>query len=149
MVNQQIAIVDPAGAALRDPAGSFTGQPGDPLVPRWVWALPEGISGLSRRYAAHPPGETCYFGMDFSTVLPRTSAISAASVLVFTNTFVTAPVESPAWTVGPVKVAGGRRVFALFSGGVEGTDYQVRWTIADQVGNVFIRTAMVLVAQTS
>lgn len=148
MVNAQIAIVDAAGVALRDPAGSFTGQPGDPLVTRWVWALPEGISGLSRRYAAHPPKEACYFGMDFSPVVPRGSVIGGGTVLVFTNTFVTAPVESTAWAVGPV-MQDGRRVFALFSGGVEGTDYQIRWTVADTVGNVWVRTALCLCSQTS
>jgi hypothetical protein len=35
------------------------------------------------------------------------------------------------------------------TGGVSGTDYQIKWTATDSAGNVWPRTALVLCADTS
>jgi hypothetical protein len=102
---------------------------------------------LSVRYQPpHPPGEACSFGLDFSMIIPMGVGIDSASLEIVTNTN---PVESQSdWTQGTVEI-GGRQVYAQCSGGVEGTDYQFRWTALDSLGNTWIRTALVLCAQTS
>lgn len=103
---------------------------------------------LSRRYQPeHPPGESCPFGMDFSFVLPPGTGITGGSLQIFTNTFAPQNVSAD-WKIGPVKVEG-RAVYAMLTGGVEGTDYQLRWSVSDTEGNVWPRTALVLCAQTS
>jgi hypothetical protein len=43
----------------------------------------------------------------------------------------------------------GRNVYAIISGGQPGVDYQMRWIINDTQGNRWMRTALLLVAQTS
>jgi hypothetical protein len=52
------------------------------------------------------------------------------------------------WTISDVDVEG-RTVFATFTGGIEGTDYQIRWVVTDTHGNVWPRTGLILCAQTS
>jgi hypothetical protein len=102
---------------------------------------------LSRRYSPeHPPGESCLFGLDFSFIIPKGVGITIGSLSIWTNTV--APVESTDFAIGPVEVRG-RTVYANLSGGVEGTDYQLRWVATDTEGNVWPRTALVLCAQTS
>lgn len=103
---------------------------------------------LSRRYTPEkPPEETCFFGMDYSFLIPPGVGIARGSVSVWTNT--PGDVQPSAdWSVGPVQVEG-RTVFAQLSGGIEGTDYQIRWVVTDTMGNTWPRTALVLCAQTS
>ena len=103
---------------------------------------------LTRRYTPeHPPGESCLFGLDYSFVIPPGVGISEGSLSIFTN--VVPPVAADAdWTKGAVTIRG-RAVYAQLSGGVEGKDYQLRWSCTDTAGNVWPRTTLVLCAQTS
>jgi hypothetical protein len=103
---------------------------------------------LSRRYTPeHPPGEQCNFGLDYSFVIPPGVGISSGALAIFSNAV--PPVAADAdWTVGAVTVRG-RAVYALLKGGIEGTDYQLRWTATDTQGNVWPRTTLILCAQTS
>ncbi|MBO0863666.1 MAG: hypothetical protein J2P16_01150 [Mycobacterium sp.] len=103
---------------------------------------------LSRRYSPEkPPAEVTRFGMDFSPVLPPGVGITSGTVELWTNTpGDIAPTTE--LTAEPVKILG-RAVYAQLSGGIEGTDYQVRWKITDTAGNTWQRTALVLCAQTS
>lgn len=103
---------------------------------------------ISRRYSPeHPPGETCLFGMDFSFVLPTGTQITKADLNIYQNTFGVTEASAD-WTAGPVQISG-RAVYAQLSGGVEGTDYAIRWTVTDSDSNIWPRTALVLCAQTS
>lgn len=103
---------------------------------------------LSRRYTPeHPPSEACYFGLDYSFLIPPGVGIQSASVEILTNT----PSNvrgSNDWVIGPVQIEG-RTIFAKLSGGIEGTDYQIRWTAVDTQGNVWPRTVLILCAYTS
>lgn len=103
---------------------------------------------LSRRYTPeHPPGEECNFGLDFSFVIPPGVGLSSGSLQILTNS--AAPVDASAqWTIGPVSVRG-RALYAMLSGGVAGTDYQLKWTAIDTAGKTWPRTALVLCADTS
>lgn len=102
---------------------------------------------LSRRYSPeHPPGESCSIGMDFSFLIPPGVGVTAGSLAVFTN--VAVPLASADFTIGPVSVHG-RTIYANVSGGVEGQDYQFRWTAFDTRGKSWPRTALLLCAQTS
>jgi hypothetical protein len=103
---------------------------------------------LSRRYTPeHPPGEQCNFGMDFSFVIPPGVGISSGGVHLYTNTVPPVAADTD-WVIGAVSVRG-RAVYASLTGGVEGKDYQVRWSATDSDGNIWPRTALVLCAQTS
>ena len=103
---------------------------------------------LSRRFnPEHPPGESCTFGIDFSFIVPVGVGLASGTLAIQTNT--AAPVDASAdWTIGPVIVRG-RALYALLSGGVSGTDYQLRFVATDTTGNVWPRTALVLCADTS
>lgn len=102
---------------------------------------------LSRRYTPeHPPDEECVFGMDFSFIVPPGVGLTSGSVTIWEN--VVPAVQSSDWTIGAVSVLG-RVLYASLSGGVEGTDYQIRWVAIDTDGKQWPRTALVLCAQTS
>jgi hypothetical protein len=103
---------------------------------------------LSRRYSPeHPPGEICRIGLDYSFLIPPGVGIVSAQVQVWTNTPGDVQLSTD-WNVGPVQIEG-RTVFAEFNGGIEGTDYQIRWIVTDSRGNTWPRTALILCAQTS
>jgi hypothetical protein len=103
---------------------------------------------ISRRYQPEkPPGETSNFGLDYSFIIPLGVGIASGSLAIFTNTVPPVAADSD-WTKGAVTVRG-RAVYASLSGGIEGKDYQLRWTAVDTEGNVFPRTTLVLCAQTS
>lgn len=103
---------------------------------------------LSRRYTPEkPPDEICRFGMDYGFLIPPGVGIASGSVSVWTNTPGDVQPSSD-WVVGPVDWEG-RTVFATFTGGIEGTDYQIRWVVTDTHGNVWPRTGLILCAQTS
>jgi hypothetical protein len=102
---------------------------------------------LSRRYTPeHAPGEVCSFGLDFSFVIPVGVGIIDAGCGVQTNT--SPPVDDGSWVIGDVNVQD-RAVWAILSGGVLGTDYQIVWWVEDSDGNVWERTTLVLCAMTS
>jgi hypothetical protein len=85
------------------------------------------------------------FALDYSAILPLGVVISDADLDIVINTN---PVEPQSdWTQGAVEIFG-RRVYCLLSGGVEGTDYQLRWTVTDSLGNTWPRTCLVLCAET-
>lgn len=138
-------LVDPRGRAVGEnatPAALGIHSPGV----RMVWALPPTSSGLTRRYGTHPPSEDCLFGMNFDFVIPSDVAIVGATLDILVNE--APPVTTADWSIGPVAIEG-RVVYARLSGGTDGTDYQIRWTVTDSDGNVWPRTALVLVAATS
>ena len=102
---------------------------------------------ISRRYnPEHPAGEQCNFGIDFSHVIPVGVGIASGTLSIWTNTV--EPVESTDWTIGDVTIRG-RVLYAELTGGLDGTDYQLRLIATDTDGNVWPRTALVLCAQTS
>ena len=102
---------------------------------------------ITRRYQPeHPPGESSLFAYDYSAVLPPGMGLTAATLAAYTNTNPASP--SNDFTIGAVSVRG-RMCWASISGGVEGTDYQLRWSATDSAGNVWPRTALILCAQTS
>jgi hypothetical protein len=103
---------------------------------------------LSRRFTPeHPPGESCKFGVDFSFIIPPGVGIQSGTLAITTNT--AAPVDASAdWTIGPVQMRG-RALYAMLSGGVAGTDYQLKFTAVDTAGNTWPRTALILCSDTS
>ena len=103
---------------------------------------------ISRRYTPeHPPGETCTFGLDYSPIVPVGVGIESGTLAILTNT--AAPADASAdWTIGAVTVRG-RALYAMLTGGVAGTDYQLKWTAIDTAGNTLPRTTLVLFADTS
>lgn len=102
---------------------------------------------LSRRYTPeHAPGDSCIYGLDFSYLIPPGVGIASGQLSIWTNTV--APVLSDDFVIGPV-LWRGRTLYAPVTGGVPGTDYQVRWRATDTAGNVWHRTALVLCAETS
>ena len=102
---------------------------------------------LSRRYTpSFAEGESSVVGYDLSFLVPPGVGIAAGSLAVWTNTV--APVESSDFTIGTVGWRG-RTLYARLSGGVDGTDYQLRWTATDTNGNVWPRTGLMLCADTS
>jgi hypothetical protein len=103
---------------------------------------------LSRRYnPEHPPGENCSFGIDLSFIVPPGVGLASGSLTIFKNDAVQTPANGD-WTIGPVSVRG-RALYAMLTGGVAGTDYQLKWTAIDTAGNTWPRTTLVLCADTS
>jgi hypothetical protein len=148
------AVVDCWGFPLRDPAGAVIGRPGI-YVDRMLSAVrTQANGGLSRRYTpSHAPGDQMIYAMDFSLVIPRGTGLTAASVQVWRNTV--APVLASSttagtedWTTGAVSWWD-RIAYAELSGGVDGSDYQVRWSATDTNGNLWTRTALVLCSESS
>lgn len=102
---------------------------------------------LSRRYTPeHSPGDSCIYGLDFSYLIPPGVGVASGALQIFTNTV--APALSSDFTIGPVAWRG-RTLYTRVAGGVDGSDYQLRWTVNDTSGNVWHRTALVLCAETS
>jgi hypothetical protein len=102
---------------------------------------------LSRRYSPeHPPGEKCNYGFDFSFIIPPGVGIKTGALTIWKN--VVPAVQSTDFTIGAVSVLD-RTVYASLTGGVEGTDYQLRWVATDTDGNIWPRTCLQLCAQTS
>jgi hypothetical protein len=104
--------------------------------------------GLSRRFQPEKdPAEVCSFGMDFAPILAPGVGIVSASLAIFTNTAVPLAADLD-FTVGPVQVQG-RAVYVVLGGGKSGIDYRLQFTATDTDGNVWPRTALVLVSATS
>jgi hypothetical protein len=143
-------IVDQTGLMLADPATrTVLGTQPIPPLAKLIYALATNTqSGINDRYLpAHPPTESCVFGIDYSSVIPLGVGISSGTLDIFEN--VVPPVEAADdFTIGTVTVLG-RALYATLSGGVDGTDYMLRWTATDTQGNVWPRTGLCLCAQTS
>lgn len=155
MFLRPVILVDERGCAVGDPGdGSRLGFAADfppgVLGGRIVAAASLGSSSaslVSRYQPSHPPGETCSFGMDYSALVPSGVGLVSGALSVWTN--VASPVAADAdWVVGEVVVRG-RSLHAVLSGGVDGKDYQLRWSAVDSEGNVWPRTALCLVARVS
>lgn len=101
---------------------------------------------VTRRYASWPPGEVAQLGMDFSDVLPIGTAIQTASLLILVNQSPTLPQTD--FTQGAATIQG-RQAWVPLQGGNAGTDYQCRWTVTDNLGNTWQRTALLLCAESS
>lgn len=97
--------------------------------------------------------------MDFSFVLPPGVGINdgmkdvakAPRLELFTNTnppVALQPSGVQLWYGSTVAVLG-RAVYCVLTGGIEGTDYRLAWTIWDTQGNRWTRTALMLCASTS
>jgi hypothetical protein len=103
---------------------------------------------LSRRFnPEHPPGESCKFGIDFSFIIPLGVGIASGALAILKNDATHADASAD-WVIGPVTVRG-RALYAMLSGGVAGTDYQLQFTAIDTAGNTWPRTALILCDQTS
>ena len=142
-------VVDPAARGLADPSNAIVGLPMPLSRDRIVWGLALNSVGApaKRYYPDHPSTELCYFGFDFSAIIPYGVGIVAGSLSIFTNVAVPAPADAD-WTAGAVQVRG-RSIYALLTGGVVGTDYQLRWSATDTMGAVWPRMALILCAETS
>jgi hypothetical protein len=102
---------------------------------------------LSRRYSPEwSPLDTGNVGMDFSMLVPPGVGILDGSLQIFLN--IPNPVPSTDFAMGDFQIRD-RTVYVQISGGVEGTDYQLRWFIETTDGARFLRTALLLCAQTS
>lgn len=141
--------VDPAARGLADSSGDFVGLGIMPQRARLAWAV--GLSGPQavtlRYHPPHPPSESCYFGLDFSAIIPFGGGIKSGTLAIQTNTAVPADASS-SWTIGPVSVFG-RTLLALLSGGVPGVDYRLTWTAFDAAGAIWPRTVLCLCGATS
>jgi hypothetical protein len=111
---------------------------------------------LSRRYSPEwSPGEAASIGIDMSNIIPPGVGITAATLQILTNT--AAPQDASGdWTGAAGGAPGiftaqivGRAVYATMRGGVLSRDYQFIWTVDDTDGNLWVRTALLLCAQTS
>ena len=143
-------LVDPAARGVADPFNAVIGKPRPLSRDRVIWGLSlNGVSSPAKRYQPdHPSSEVCYFGFDFSPMIPYGEGIVSGTLAFFTN--VANPVAADAdWTVISPPEVRGRAIYALLTGGVVGTDYQLRWSATDTAGSVWPRTALVLCALTS
>lgn len=102
---------------------------------------------LARRYdPSWPPGETAFVGMDFSHILPPGVTLTAAELEIVVNTN---PVRAQAdWTQSACETRG-RTAWCFVGGGAEGTDYQLRWTVSDNLSHTWHRTGLLLCAESS
>jgi hypothetical protein len=141
-------VVDPHGFALRDPAtGTIVGHARPVGIVRIEYALALHSNGGLRRYQTHPKEETAVFMFDYSALVGRGVSLSNPSLSIFTNTVPPVAADGD-WVKGTVSILG-RAVYATLSGGIEGKDYQLRWSATDTEGNSWPRTTLVLVSPTS
>lgn len=102
---------------------------------------------LNNRYVpSHPAGQTIVYGLDFANILPEGVTIASGSVTVQYNTV--PPTPTLDLTVNALPQAG-RRMYARVSGGGAGRDYRLQWTANDNLGDIWIRTTLLLCAATS
>jgi hypothetical protein len=156
-------LVDNYGVIVCDPLSAVIGWSGPVdtqgnLVPvpfvgevREIWASSLNIGGglTARFFPAHPPGESCVFGIGFDTVVPAGVGLAWGTLAITTNAV--PPVDASAdWTVAEAGVVvRGRGIYARLTGGVAGTDYQLTFTAYDNEGNLWPRTGLCLCSQTS
>jgi hypothetical protein len=135
-----VAVVDAWGFALADPAdGSIVGTPGIEIS-----KLMDARFALLGRRVWHAPGDSATYGLDFTSLISADAAIGSAAVAPFTNTV--APTATTDLTIAAIATYA-RIVYARVTGGVLGSDYQLRFTASDTQGNVFTRAALLLCTQ--
>lgn len=102
---------------------------------------------ITRRYQPNwPPAESSIIGMDFAPMLPPGIAITEVTLDIVLNQSPTIPTTD--FTQGVISIDG-RRTWCLLAGGNAGVDYQCRWHVTDSIGQNWIRTALLLCAETS
>lgn len=145
-------LVDNRGWRIADPATlTIVGLRGPLSGLRMVYALPTNISGgdLSVRY--HPPkdpNEVSSFGIDFCNVIgPGIGIVDGSATLELLSNTVP-PLPTADLTASVVEVYG-RLVYAQVQGGVDGSDYILKWTVDDSQGNQWARSTLMLCALTS
>jgi hypothetical protein len=118
---------------------------------------------VTRRYIpAKPFDEVSVFGMDYSFILPKGVGITRGTLEIWTNSnppypadqdwdFFPNPATRQGWEQGllAVVLVRDRTLYCKLGGGVDGVDYLFVWTAYDTEGNVWPRSAAVLVADTS
>lgn len=134
-----VAVVDAWGFALGDPAGGLVGGTGVEISQ----LLSARFAALGRR-VWHAPGDSAVYGLDFTELVAPGDGLATASLQIFTNTV--APTLSADFVVGAVATLA-RIAYARITGGVSGTDYQLRFSSTDTQGNVFTRAALLLCTQ--
>lgn len=103
---------------------------------------------LSRRYTPEfAPFEKSIIGYDFSPIIPPGVGIASGTLSIYTNTNPPVLVDTD-FQVDSITVRG-RALYCLITGGIPGRDYQFRWIANDLDGNTFVRTGLLLVADTS
>jgi hypothetical protein len=103
---------------------------------------------LNNRYLpSHPQGQSCQYALDFSAILPPGVGLASGLLTLTSNTVPPAPVPGD-FVQGPVQI-NGRRLYASLSGGVTAKDYRLTWAGVDSLGNNWVRTCLLLCAQTS
>jgi len=105
--------------------------------------------GLQNRYLpSHPAGSTATFALDFSNILPPGVGIQSGALAIQKNTVPPSAIAPGEWTLTNITVEG-RRIYATLFGGLAGTDYRLNWGAVDTVGGNWLRTVLLLCAQTS
>jgi hypothetical protein len=90
--------------------------------------------------------------MDFSPVMPPgfglvPGQVTEINMAVFTNT--NPPQSADAdFTMQPVEITG-RQAWVFMTGGVAGRDYRLEWVVWDNQGHNWIRSALMLCADTA
>ena len=146
-----LVIVDQGGFMVADPAGNVLGVSVLPPPVRLVYALATNTqSGLDNRYLpSKPPNEISIFGLDFSDVIPLGVGIASGVLDIFLNVAIDPlPPADTDFNKGAVQVTG-RALRATLGVGKPETDYILRWTATDTQGNVWPRSALLLVGITS
>jgi hypothetical protein len=141
LIRRPLLIRDPWGNTLASPDGFLLGYP-KVAVSRY---LPAEMSG--RFTPKKPPAELAWFALDFMRVVGRGVGLAAVAVHAWTNTVMPVLADSD-WTIGAPLIEG-RIAYTQLGGGVDGSDYQLRFTVTDTDGNVFERTGLILVSETS
>jgi hypothetical protein len=143
-------IVDQRNRKIQDPVtGDYLGLPGPWDRRRMMLSLEtDRANGGYLRYSPSIPVNEAYeIWMDFSQVIPRHVGIATAWVGAWTNTVT--PQTTTDFVFGTVEIVDGRQVRASITGGKDSDDYQIRWTVTDTRGNVFVRTALLLCSNTT
>lgn len=102
---------------------------------------------VSGRYQpSHPAGQSAVYAVDFSAMLPPGIGLTMPAIQIQTNTV------PPGLASGITTSGGGfagRRVWITITGGTNGQDYLITWTVSDTTGNLWVRTFTLLCARTS
>jgi hypothetical protein len=104
---------------------------------------------LNNRYQpSHPAGSAASYYLDWSAIFPPGVGITGGTLIITRNTVPPTPIQPGEWTITGQSVVG-RRTYATLSGGTAGTDYRLNWQALDTLGGNWLRTCLLLAAQTS